>query len=88
MKDVDYRAALPPRLIRFRDALRYLGMDRSRFNAEVRSSLTEIRIGVQGVAFDRLELDAWVDHRTQEDADEQGVAAGKESGGSAAGPGP
>jgi len=61
MNDVDYRAALLPRLIRFRDAPRYLGMDRNRFNAEVRRSLTEIRIGVQGVAFDRLELDAWVD---------------------------
>ena len=61
MNDVDYRAALLPRLIRFRDAPRYLGMDRNRFNAEVRRSLTEIRIGVQGVAFDRLELDAWAE---------------------------
>lgn len=53
--------ALNPRLLRFRDAPRYLGMDRNRFNAEVRPHLTEIRIGRQGVAFDRLELDAWVD---------------------------
>lgn len=52
---------LLPRLIRFRDAPRYLGMDRNRFNAEVRPSLTEIPIGVQGLAFDRLELDAWVE---------------------------
>ena len=50
-----------PRLIRFRDAPRYLGMDRNRFNAEVRPHLVEIRIGKQGIAFDRLELDAWVD---------------------------
>ena len=50
-----------PRLIRFRDAPRYLGMDRNRFNAEVRGCVTEIPIGAQGVAFDRLELDAWVD---------------------------
>ena len=50
-----------PRLIRFRDAPRYLGMDRNRFNAEVRPSLTEIPIGTQGIAFDRLELDAWVE---------------------------
>jgi len=50
-----------PRLIRFRDAPYYLGMDRNRFNAEVRPSLTEIPIGTQGVAFDRLELDAWVE---------------------------
>lgn len=50
-----------PRLIRYRDAPRYLGMDRNRFNAEVRPSLTEIPIGRVGIAFDRLELDAWVD---------------------------
>jgi hypothetical protein len=36
-------------------------MDRNRFNTEVRPSLTEIPIGEQGVAFDRLELDAWVE---------------------------
>jgi predicted DNA-binding transcriptional regulator AlpA len=52
---------ITPRLIRFRDAPRYLGMDRNRFNAIVRPYLTEIRIGKQGIAFDRLELDAWVD---------------------------
>jgi hypothetical protein len=52
---------ITPRLIRFRDAPRYLGMDRNRFNAEVRPYLVEIRIGKQGIAFDRLELDAWVE---------------------------
>jgi hypothetical protein len=36
-------------------------MDRNRFNAEVRPFLTNIPIGRQGIAFDRLELDAWVD---------------------------
>jgi hypothetical protein len=36
-------------------------MDRNRFNAEVRPKLTEIPIGKQGIGFDRLELDAWVD---------------------------
>jgi hypothetical protein len=50
-----------PRLIRFRDAPAYLGMDRNRFNAEVRPHITEVPMGVQGVAFDRLDLDAWVD---------------------------
>src|SRR2546423_8395621 len=34
-----------PRIIRFRDAPAYLGMDRNRFNAEVRPNLTEIPIG-------------------------------------------
>lgn len=50
-----------PRILRFRDAPAYLGMDRNRFNAEVRPYLTEVPIGAQGIGFDRLELDAWVD---------------------------
>lgn len=50
---------ITPRIIRFRDAPRYLGMDRNRFNAEVRPYLTEVPIGKQGIGFDRLELDAW-----------------------------
>ena len=53
--------ALLPRLIRLRDAPRYMGMDRNRFNHAVRPFVTEIPIGFQGVAFDRLELDAWAD---------------------------
>jgi hypothetical protein len=52
---------LLPRFIRLRDAPFYLGMDRNRFNAEVRQLLTSIPIGRQGIAFDRLELDAWVE---------------------------
>ena len=51
--------AIAPRLIRFRDAPHYLGMDRNRFNAEARPYLTEVPIGKQGVGFDRPELDAW-----------------------------
>ena len=50
---------IAPRIIRFRDAPYYLGMDRNRFNAEVRPYLTEVPIGTQGIGFDRLELDAW-----------------------------
>jgi hypothetical protein len=50
-----------PRLIRLRDAPYYLGMDRNRFNGEVRPYLTAIPIGRQGIAFDRLELDAWAE---------------------------
>jgi hypothetical protein len=50
-----------PRIIRIRDAPFYLGMDKNRFNTEVRPSLTEIPIGIQGIAFDRNELDAWAD---------------------------
>lgn len=54
-------AKILPRVIRIRDAPFYLGMDKNRFNAEVRPSLTEIKVGTQGIAFDRLELDAWFD---------------------------
>lgn len=50
-----------PRFIRFRDAPDYLGMDKNRFNAEVRPGLVEIPIGDRGIAFDRLDLDAWAD---------------------------
>jgi len=57
----DSKDRLAPRLIRCRDAPYYLGMDRNRFNAEVRPQLTEIPLGAQGIAFDRLDLDAWVD---------------------------
>jgi hypothetical protein len=57
--------AITPRLIRLRDAPNYLGMDRNRFNAEVRPYLTEIPIGEQGIAFDRLEMDDWAEHYKQ-----------------------
>ena len=52
---------LLPRFIRFRDAPFYLGMDCNRFNTEVRPYLTNIPIGRQGIAFDRLEMDVWVE---------------------------
>jgi len=53
---------LLPRLIRLRDAPFYLGMDRNRFNVEVRPRVQNIHIGRQGIAFDRLDLDEWVEH--------------------------
>lgn len=57
---------IAPRIIRFRDAPRYLGMDRNRFNTEVRPHLTEVPIGKQGIGFDRHELDAWfVDYKSR-----------------------
>ena len=59
MKKFDFR--LLPRLIRLRDAPFYLGMNRNRFGKEVRPYLTAIPIGKQGVAFDRLEMDAWLE---------------------------
>ncbi|HAT4454804.1 TPA: hypothetical protein F8V28_08360 [Legionella pneumophila] len=56
---------LIPRLIRLRDAPTYVGMDRHRFNKDVRPNLVEIPMGIQGIAFDRLDLDAWVDDYIQ-----------------------
>ena len=58
---------LLPRLLRYRDAPRYLGMDRNRFDAEVRPYLVVIPIGERGIAFDRLDLDAWADHHKASD---------------------
>ena len=55
----DRANSIAPRIVRFRDAPGYLGMDRNRFNAEVRPYVTEVPIGTQGIGFDRLELDAW-----------------------------
>ena len=52
---------LLPRFIRLRDAPGYLGMDRNRFNAEVRPWLSEIPIGRQGIAFDRLDPDRFAE---------------------------
>ena len=59
MKSLPSRERLVPRVVRFRDVSFYLGMDRNRFNSEVRPGLTEVPIGKRGIGFDRLELDAW-----------------------------
>jgi predicted DNA-binding transcriptional regulator AlpA len=61
MKSTRTTVFLLPRLVRLRDAPAYLGMDRNRFNRDVRPHLIRIPIGQQGIAFDRLELDAWVE---------------------------
>ena len=50
---------IQPRVIRLRDAPDYLGMDKNRFNNEVRPYVIEVPMGVHGVAFDKLDLDAW-----------------------------
>src|SRR5690606_2462528 len=44
----------------------YLGVSRNTFNRYVRPRLREIQIGPQGKAFDRLELDAWVDRNLRQ----------------------
>jgi hypothetical protein len=48
-----------PRVIRAKDAASYLGMDRNRFNREVKPCVIAIPIGAQGVAYDRFDLDVW-----------------------------
>jgi hypothetical protein len=53
------------RFIRRKDAGKYLAMDRNRFDIEVRPYLVEIPIGKQGIAFDRLNLDAWAEQYKQ-----------------------
>ena len=50
-----------PRVLRLKDAPHYLGMDVHRFNTDVRPAVPEFRIGNQGIAFDRLDLDRWFD---------------------------
>ena len=60
---------LLPRLIRLKDAPNYLGMDRHRFNADVRPYIAEIRLGKQGIAFDRDDLDNWVNALKQQIAE-------------------
>jgi len=52
---------IEPRIIRLKDAPGYLGMDKNKFNELVRPYVNEIRYGSQSVAFDRLDLDAWID---------------------------
>lgn len=50
-----------PRIIRLKDAPDYLGMDKNRFNKDVRPYLIEIPYGTQCIGFDRLDLDAWLE---------------------------
>jgi hypothetical protein len=57
----DQSFGILPRLIRLRDVPFYLGMDKNRVNREVRPYVPNIRIGKQGIAFDRIDLDAWAD---------------------------
>ena len=54
-----------PKVIRLRDAPAYLGMDKNRFNREVRPTLAVIPIGIQGIGFERLDLDAWMEDYKQ-----------------------
>lgn len=57
-----------PRILRQSSAPAYLGMCRDEFNKTVRPYVKEFPIGVQGVGFDRYELDEWADRYIAENA--------------------
>lgn len=64
---------LAPRVIRAKDAPRYLGMSRDVFTQDVKPYVTVIPIGKQGIGFDRLELDTWLEqykHRNGRSAEQ------------------
>ena len=52
---------IQPRLIRYRDAPFYMGMDKNRFNQEVHPFIADFPMGWQGIAVDRLDLEEWKD---------------------------
>lgn len=53
---------IQPRVIRHKDAARYLGVNINYFNKFIRPQLTEVEYGPQMIAFDRCELDEWFDN--------------------------
>ena len=57
---------MEPRLIRFKDAYRYLGVCREYFNRLIRPRLLEIRQG-RALLFDRQDLDRIVDQWKDEE---------------------
>lgn len=57
----DEKTAIQPRLLRPPQAHAYLGISRGKFNEKVRPYVKEIRLGSRGIAFDRHELDRWVE---------------------------
>ena len=50
-----------PAIIRLKNAPFYCGMNRKRFNREVRPLLTILPIGKKGIGFYRQELDTWAE---------------------------
>ena len=70
-------AILLPRLLRPAQAAAYLGVGATIFERDIRPNLIAIPMGRGGIAFDRLDLDAWADEhkaRTGRPA-EKGVPA-------------
>ena len=50
-----------PRILRPRQAHRYLGMGRTMFNKFVRPYVAEFPLGGRGVGFDKQQLDRWLE---------------------------
>lgn len=70
-------AEIQPRIIRMRDAPRYCGMDKNRFNSEIRPLIpVEINIGVQGIGFDRLDLDTAIEEYKRRNGRTRGAQKG------------
>ena len=52
---------IEPKWVRLRDVPGYTGMDLKMFNRLVRPYLVEIRLSSKCVAFDKVDLDRWMD---------------------------
>ena len=55
------------KVIRLADAPGYLGMNKNKFNKDVRPQLVELEYGDRSIGFNRRDLDQWVDQQTGTD---------------------
>jgi hypothetical protein len=60
-KDMSKSVYLEPKWVRLRDVPAYTGMDLKMFNRLARPHLVEIRLSSKCVAFDKVDLDRWMD---------------------------
>lgn len=64
---------LPPRILRPKEAHHYLRMNEHTFNAIVRPYIVTIPFGPRAIAFDRVDLDRWVDETKRVQQQSSGV---------------
>lgn len=57
---------IKPRVIRLKDAYKYLGVSRSKFFARIRHEIPEFRLGKRTVCFDKIDLDNWLDNHKRQ----------------------
>ena len=72
------KVSIEPLVIRVGDAPGYLGMDKNKFNKEVRPNLLEIKGSGRSVAFYRVDLNEWMDdyvNSTSRSKSKKGVLA-------------